>query len=75
MGSDETARDRESINAVLGPTGAIGLPAVRTLSAEYRDTPEPTDSERVPPQPRPGLLRRVVDRLAGRRERSASGRP
>jgi hypothetical protein len=75
VGSDETGHERESIGAVLGPTGAIGLPAVRTLSDEYRDVPDPADSERVPPPPRRGLIRRAVDRLTGRREPSAGGRP
>jgi hypothetical protein len=75
MGSNETARERESINAVLGPTGAIGLPAVRTLSDEYRDTPEPTDSERLPPRTRPGLVRRAMDRLAWMRGRRSIGDP
>jgi len=75
MDSSGTKRDERPIDAVLGPTGGIGLPAVRTLSDEYRDTPEATDSERVPPPTRPGLLRRVMDRLARMRGRSSVGDP
>ena len=51
------------IDTVGAGSRCYGLPAVRTLSEEYRDTPEPEDSDRTPPPQPPGLLRRIVDRL------------
>jgi hypothetical protein len=58
------AKDEEPrFDGVLGPFQGIGLPSVRTLSDEYRDTPEPKDSDRVPPPEPPGLVRRIVDHL------------
>lgn len=73
MGKDRARREKAAFGGVLGPSGAVGLPAVRTLSDEYRDTPEPEDSERVPPPAPPTLGRRIMDRLARVRGRSSAG--
>jgi hypothetical protein len=57
-------------DGVLGGSRGYGLPAVRTLSDEYRDVAEPEDSERVPPaEPRTGhriatRIRELTRRLA-----------
>lgn len=58
-------RAERNAGAFLGPDMLIPVP-MRTLSDEYRD--EPTDPEPEPePEPeRPGRIRRVVERLAGR---------
>ena len=64
MGRDGSKREKASLGGVLGPNGAIGLPAVRTLCDEYRDRPEPEDSACVPPPASPGPGRRILDRLA-----------
>ena len=60
-------------DGVLGGSRGYGLPAVRTLSDEYRDVAEPVDSDRVPAPDPPGLGRRLVELLdrLGRR----SGNP
>lgn len=52
-------------DGVLAASRAYGLPAVRTLSDEYRDIAEPEDSERVPPPEPPGLVRRIAARVEG----------
>lgn len=68
---DEPAETR--FDGILGAYGEYPLPAVRTLSDEYRDIAEPEDSERVPPPEPPGIVRRVTSRVedlarrAGRR--------
>jgi hypothetical protein len=46
-------------DGVLGARSDIGLPAVRTLSDEYRDLAEPVDSDRVPPPAPPGMFARL----------------
>ena len=58
---DEPAETR--FDGILGAYGEYPLPAVRTLSDEYRDVAEPEDSERVPPPEPPGLIRRFATRL------------
>jgi len=66
--------DKEPTFAGLAadPTLGIGLPAVRTLSDEYRDTrAEPVDSDRVPDPEPPGLVRKVLDRIHPRHEPDA----
>jgi hypothetical protein len=50
-------------DGVLASSRAYGLPAVRTLSDEYRDVAEPEDSERVPPPESPGIVRRIAARI------------
>ncbi len=75
MDPDEARRGKANLGGVLGPTGGIGLPAVRTLSDEYRDSPEPEDSERVPPPTPPSLGQQIMDRLARMRGRSNAGDP
>ncbi len=59
------SQDEPRLDGVFAGLVHVGLPAVRTLSDEYRDTPEPMDSDRVPPPEPPGLVRRIVDRLRG----------
>jgi hypothetical protein len=64
-------------DGVLGAYGEYPLPAIRTLSDEYRDVAEPEDSERVPPPATPGLVRRIatrVDELARRARRTPAPR-
>ena len=51
--------DDTRFDGVLGGSRGYGLPAVRTLSDEYRDVAEPEDSERVPPAEPPGILQRI----------------
>jgi hypothetical protein len=58
---DEPAEAR--FDGILGAYGEYPLPAVRTLSDEYRDVAEPEDSERVPPQEPSGLVRRFATRV------------
>ena len=55
---DEPAETR--FDGVLGNYGEYPLPAIRTLSDEYRDVAEPEDSERVPPPEPPGILQRIT---------------
>ena len=57
---DEPAETR--FDGVLGGSRGYGLPAVRTLSDEYRDMAEPEDSDRVPPPDPPGIVNRIVTR-------------
>lgn len=65
-------RDEPRVDVVGASSRCYGLPAVRTLSDEYRDTPEPEDSDRVPlPEP-PGLVERIVHRLDRARRHDAS---
>jgi hypothetical protein len=61
-------------DGVLGGSRGYGLPAVRTLSDEYRDVAEPEDSDRVPaPDPPGGIERLVVGvRNLVRRDRTTS---
>jgi len=64
-------------DGVLGAYGEYPLPAIRTLSDEYRDLAEPEDSERVPSPEPPGLVRRVasrVEELARRVRRTPAAR-
>jgi hypothetical protein len=58
---DEPAETR--FDGILGAYGEYPLPAVRTLSDEYRDVAEPEDSERVPPPEPRGIVRRIVSRV------------
>jgi hypothetical protein len=62
-------------DGMLGDTRCTGLPLIRTLSDEYRDTPEPEDSSRVPPPAPRGRLRRAVERLARGRQEGAARSP
>lgn len=56
-------REEPRVDAVGAGSRCYGLPAVKTLSREYRDTPEPEESDQVPPPEPPGPVRRVIDRL------------
>jgi len=71
MGEGASNGEEPRFDGIAGPFQGIGLPQVRTLSDEYRDTPEPEDSERIPPPEPPGLIRRITGRLQesrGKRE-------
>jgi hypothetical protein len=58
-------RGRRNAGAFLGPDMLVPV-TMRTLSDDYRDDPtEPESVPETPPEP-PGLLRRVIDRLARR---------
>lgn len=53
--------------AFLGPDMVVPVP-MRTLSDDYHDEPtEPEDDYEPEPEPS-GLIRRVVERLTGRRD-------
>jgi hypothetical protein len=67
-----TRGEAPRIDTVGASSRCYGLPAVRTLSDEYRDAPEPEDSDRIPPPEPPGLLRRIAGRLT---RRPAEGKP
>jgi hypothetical protein len=54
-------------DGTLAPNGTYGIPAVRTLSDEYRDEPEPVDSDREPRPEPPGTLHRVAAWLSRHR--------
>jgi hypothetical protein len=72
---DEPAETR--FDGILGAYGEYPLPAVRTLSDEYRDVAEPEDSERVPPPEPPGIARRIatlVAHLVRRARRTSAAR-
>lgn len=69
--TDEQPEPR--FDGVLAANGPYGLPAIRTLSDEYRDVAEPEDSSRVPPAEPRGLLNRVVDRLRSLRQDGHGG--
>jgi len=61
--ADKSKSVEPRFDGVAGPFQGIGLPSVRTLSDEYHDTPEPSDSSRVPTPEPPGLVRRIANRL------------
>lgn len=70
MSKPRPRRAERSAGAFLGPS--ILVPAsMRTLSDEYRDEPTYPEDEREPEPEPPGLVRRVIDRLA---RRSGPGR-
>ena len=58
-------RNVERSGAFLNPFQNIPVP-IKTLSDEYRDTPEPQDSDRVPPRDPEGLATRAIHRLTGK---------
>ena len=62
--SDESVEPR--FDGVQGAGTHVGLPLVRNLSQEYRDRPEPEDSDRMPPPEPRGWMPRLIDRLRGR---------
>ena len=69
------AQPETRFDGVLGGSRGYGLPAVRTLSDQYRDVAEPEDSERVPPPEPPGVVRRIATRVENlARHLWASGR-
>jgi hypothetical protein len=65
--TDEPVEPRFDGVFVGGRSGGIGLPRVRNLSQEYRDTPEPEDSDRVPPPAPRSTWARLMDRIRGSR--------
>ena len=65
MSRHRSERPKGNAGAFLGPDMLVPV-QIRTLSDEYHDEPtEPEPVPETPPDP-PSLLRRVVDRLAGR---------
>ena len=58
----------KNAGAFYGPDGFTQIPVpMRTLSDDFHDEPaEPQDSDRVPEPEPPGLVKRLVDRLARR---------
>lgn len=63
MGDNER-RKVERSGAFLSSDGFQNIPVpIRTLSDDYHDTPEPEDSDRVPPREPEGALTRVIHRL------------
>jgi len=65
MSRPKPRRAERNAGAFLGPD--ILVPAsLRTLSDEYRDEPTYPEDEHEPEPERPGLFRRVIDRLARR---------
>jgi hypothetical protein len=65
------ARIKSRFDGFLTPDGVIGIPAVRTLSDEYRDVPEPVDSDREPAPEPPGRLKRAMARVRDRVKRGS----
>lgn len=66
MSRPKPRRRERNAGAFLGPDVMIPVP-MRTLSDDIRDEPtEPEDSDREPEPEPPGLIRRVVERLARR---------
>lgn len=60
-----TGDDHEPrFDGTLAPGGTYGIPPVRTLSDEYRDVPEPKDSDREPPPEPPRVARRIESWVA-----------
>jgi hypothetical protein len=65
MSRPKPRRAERNAGAFLGPD--ILVPAsLRTLSDEYRDEPTYPEDEHEPEPEPPGLVRRVIDRLARR---------
>ena len=64
--TDEPVEPR--FDGVLGARGSIGLPLVRTLSQEYKDRPEPEDTDREPPPAPNGFVTRLINRIRGVRQ-------
>lgn len=62
---DREGSDVRRSGAFLAPGGTTPAP-IRTLSDEYRDTPEPEDSDRVPEPEPEGLVTRAVHALTGK---------
>jgi hypothetical protein len=56
-------REEPRFDGVAGLYQGIGLPGLRTPSDANHDTPEPTDSSRVPTPEPPGPFRRIARRL------------
>lgn len=73
MGRPTERRTERNAGAFLNPgsgsgSGMIPVP-MRTLSDDYSDVPEPEDSDRMPEPEKPGLVRRLLDRVARRSDR------
>lgn len=64
--SSQDRRKIEKSGAFLGD-GFMNIPVpIKTLSDEYRDTPEPRDSDRVPDPEPEGVVTRVVHKVTGK---------
>ena len=67
------SRDQKEprFDGFLTPDGVIGIPAVRTLSDEYREVPEPVDSDREPAPEPPGRVKRATGRVRDHLKRAS----
>jgi hypothetical protein len=65
MSRPKPRRAVRSAGVFLGPS-ILPPASLRTLCDEYRDEPTYPDDEHEPEPERPGLVRRVIDRLARR---------
>jgi hypothetical protein len=62
-------QDRDRMQRAGGFIGDVGVNVpvpIKTLSDEYHDTPEPVNSDVVPPREPEGLVARVVHSLQGK---------
>ncbi len=62
----EDRKKVERSGAFMGDMGMYGPVPIKTLSDEFHDTPEPRDSDVVPPREPEGMVTRVVHSLQGR---------
>ena len=65
MGDSERRKMEKSRAFINDGFANIPVP-IRTLSDDYHDTPEPQDSDRVPPREPQGAVTRVIHRLTGK---------
>jgi hypothetical protein len=69
--SGEDRRKVERSGAFLSDGGRPIPVPIKTLSDEYHDTPEPTDSDQVPDPEPEGLVTRVVHSITGKHPHEA----
>jgi hypothetical protein len=63
---DTERRKLEKSGAFIND-GFANIPVpIRTLSDDYHDTPEPQDSDRVPPREPESVITRAIHRLGGK---------
>jgi hypothetical protein len=65
MSRPKPRRVERNAGAFLGPDMLVPVP-MRTLSDDIRDEPTEPEDDREPEAEPPGLIRRVVERLARR---------
>ncbi len=68
MSRPQPKRAEHNSGAFLGPDMLVPVP-MRTLSDDYHDESTEPEDDRVPDPEPPGLIRRMVERLRGRRDR------